>query len=50
MCCAMLRHPHDLEAPGNMRRHRMTTEPHRHPWWLIPVQVLPVLFLVGVKI
>jgi hypothetical protein len=46
----MLRHPHDLEVPWNMRGHRVTTGPHSHLWWLIALWVMLAMFLIGVGV
>lgn len=43
----MLRQPHDLEVPWDMRWHRVTTGPHHHLWWLIALLVMQVIFLIG---
>jgi hypothetical protein len=46
----MLRHPHYLELPWDMREQRGTTEPQHYLWWLIALLVLFAMFLVGVGI
>jgi hypothetical protein len=46
----MFRHPHYLEVPWGTRRHRASTEPHRHLWWLIALLVLLAMFLIGVGV
>ena len=46
----MLRHSHDLEVPWDMQRHRATTGPQRHLWWLIALLVLLGMFLIGVGV
>ena len=46
----MLRHPHYLELPWDMREHHETTGLHRHLWWLIAVLVLLAMFLIGVGV
>jgi len=46
----MLRHPHYLEVPWDIRGHPVTTGPHRHLWWLIALLILLAMFLIGVGV
>ncbi len=43
----MLRHPHHLEVPWDIRGHRET---QHHLWWLIAILVLFAIFLIGVGV
>ena len=43
----MLRHPHYLALPWDLRGHRGNAEPQHHLWWLIALLVLLAMFLIG---
>lgn len=46
----MIRHPHYLEVPWEIRWHDTSGTTHRRLWWLVAILVLAGMFMIGVGV